>query len=976
MSLKAHLPPTLAVMALFHTACGRTGPPYSPEESLRLMRLEPGFRIERFAAEPMVVSPVAIEFDENGRIYVVEDRGYPLDVDGRAGRVKLLEDTNGDGYPDKSTVFADRLVLPTGVMRWKNGILVTDAPDVWYFEDTNGDGVADVKRKVLTGFALTNPQHTVNSPVYGLDNWIYLAHENPTSAIIFKDKFGDRGGDIRYADRTGAAVVAGRGRNIRFRPDTGEIEALSGSSQFGHAFDEWGHHFTLNNTYHARQEVIAARYLKRNPDLPLTSAQEEISDHGTPAKVFPLANIRIEMLSGVGEFTSACGLTWLGGGFALVAEPAHNLVHRDRIVPAGAAFRAQRTREQAEFLASEDPWFRPVNFALGPDGAIYMLDYYRLVIEHPEWMSEARSQAKELYAGNDRGRIYRITGEGQKPVSMVRLGQAPARELVAALANPNAWWRRTAQRLLVDRKPAEAVTLLEQMARSHESSLARLHALWTLEGFGKLETQWIVKALEDPVAGVRENAVILSETRLAGESGLADRLLALADDPDARVRFQLLATLGFVESAAARAARDKLLLRDIEDRWVQIAALSASPQEALRLIQLGALGEKETAGRTQFFRQAAAVIGASKRVPELEAVLGLIRTGGEWRRAATLEGLAAGLRAPLESARARRILLSFFASEDRAVRRGALRLLEAFGVKDSTAVDRAAANAIRRDADADLRADSVALVALADAAGRRAFFEKLVDPKEPEAVQAAAVRALGRVKGPETAKFLLARWRGMTSAVRLEAADAIYRDPERIPLVVAALKSGQIQPWTLEFRHKRALIMHRDPAIRQAARPILEADAGERAQVMRRYQAAASGKGDLARGQQVYERVCAKCHKLNGKGAEVGPDLATVRNQPRQVLLEDILNPNRSISQGFEAYVVETVSGGTIDGVMGPQTASTITLRHEEGKQDIIQRKDIKQIHVTDLSAMPADLDKQIDVRQMTDLLEYLKSSR
>ena len=178
--------------------CTRTGPPFSPQQALETFVLEEGFRIEVFAAEPLIRDPVAMEIDEQGRVYVVEMIGYPLDT-GRNGQVKLLDDTDGDGWPDRGTVFADGLMLPTGVLRWKQGVLVTDAPDVWYLEDTDGDNRADVKTAVLTGFALTNPQHTVSNPRYGLDNWIYLAHEPPIRTVIFKEKFGDEGSMIRFA---------------------------------------------------------------------------------------------------------------------------------------------------------------------------------------------------------------------------------------------------------------------------------------------------------------------------------------------------------------------------------------------------------------------------------------------------------------------------------------------------------------------------------------------------------------------------------------------------------------------------------------------------------------------------------------------------------------------------------------------------------------------------------------------------------
>jgi putative membrane-bound dehydrogenase-like protein len=975
------------------------------------MEVQPGYRVEKYLSEPAVVSPVAMEFDEYGRLYVVEDRGYPLDTEGKVGRIKLLEDRDGDGIPEKVTIFADKLTLPTGVMRWKNGILVTDAPDVWYLEDTNGDGVADVRKKVLTGFAFTNPQHTVNSPYYGLDNWIYLAHENAATAIIFQEKFGDRGSDVRYVDRENGAVITERGRNVRFQPDSGKLEALSGPSQFGQTFDEWGHHFTLNNTYHIRHEVIAARYLTRNPDLPAATATEEISDHGIPAKVFPIApRQRFEMLTGVGQFTSACGLTlYLGGAFpkefegsSLVAEPAHNVVHRDVVTPAGATFSARRTPERTEFIASRDPWFRPVNFSAGPDGAIYMLDYYRLVIEHPEWMAAQESKPKELYAGNDRGRIYRITPSG-KPLALargVRLGDASPEELVRELANPNIWWRRTAQRLLVDRKPAAAVGPLNAMAQSHPSAVARLHAIWALDGLGRLDPALIEKALSDPAPGIRENAIRLAEERLAAEPKLVQRLITLENDPDARVRFQLLATLGGLDSAAVQTTRDRILFRDVEDRWAQIAALSGGSGEARRLFDKAVNGPQnlvssESKGRTAYFRQVMLVMGARKQPAEIEAAVAAIarpaQPTADWWRVAALEGLATGLRGGnrrgqamgasreprISVPRAQQTLLVLFESAGAPVRRAALHVLELAGLpaQAQALLKRAEASAQDRKADPELRADSIGLLALARPEDRRAMLEGLVDSREPEAVQTAAIRALGYIQGPETGKFLIGRWRQMTSAVRVEAADALYRDPGRVPLVVASLKNGDIQAWTLAFRHKIALIMHRDPAIREAARPLLESSGGDRAKIIEQYLPALERKADASNGKKVFENICAKCHKLNGVGADVGPDLATMRHQPKQVLLTDILNPSLAISQGYEAYVVELVAGGSLDGVLGPQTASTLTLRHEQGKEDVIQRKDIKQMYATNLSAMPADVEKQVDIQQMADLLEYLKSS-
>jgi putative membrane-bound dehydrogenase-like protein len=965
------------MVVLSLAACRQSGPPYSPREALKTFQIEEGFRIELYASEPHVTDPVAMDIDENGRIYVVEDHGYPLETEGKVGVVKLLEDTNGDGRPDRSTVFADGLTLPTGVMRWKKGVLVTDAPNVWYFEDTNGDGRADVKRVVLTGFAFTNPQHTVNHPVYGLDNWIYLAHEGFAGAVLFTDKFGDRGSDLRFADRPEAPSIRNERRNVRFRPDTYQIESLSSSSQFGLAFDEWGHLFTHNNSNHLRHEVIAARYLQRNPDLLIPSAMQDISDHGAAAQVFPITRRpRFELLTNSWEFTSACGLTlYLGGAFpgpktSFVAEPAHNLVHRDVWTQAGSTFVAKRAREGVEFLASTDSWFRPVNFYVGPDGALYVLDYYRKIIEHPEWTSSEVATAKDLYDGRDLGRIWRITS-GQGPVASgqwAKLGGASDQELVGHLANPNIWWRRTAQRLLVDRKSAAVRELLVRLFETSGSPVGRLHALWTLDGLGQLDLALIEKALGDREAGVRESAVQLAEAR----SMPAEKLLRREQDPDPRVRFQVLLTLGAAKSAAAREAQNRLVRRDLEDRWVSVAALSASSERALALWE-SAPADSRTDARVALFRQAASAVGARHKDPEIRRVLQKVAAakdpGAEWWRAASLEGLALGRQrvAGMDD-----LLLQLFASPSAPVRRASLRLLERTGRTPPAApLGRAAKVVVDPQAEPDLRADNIGLLALGSPDG--ALLKKLIDPREPEPVQAAAVRALGRIKGDQVGAFLIDRWRALTPEVRTEAADAVFLEPGRVRLLLDAIQKDEVQPWTLAFRHKRQIIMHRDAAIRERGRPLLEAKAGDRAKVLERYQAALDRQGDRERGRQVFERVCAKCHKLNGKGADVGPDLGTVRNRTPDALLRDILLPSESIAQTYEAYVVETASSGVIEGVIGPQAPTTITIKHEEGKQDVIQRGDIKRMYASNLSAMPEDVDKQVSVEQMADLLKFLK---
>jgi len=251
----------------------------------------------------------------------------------------------------------------------------------------------------------------------------------------------------------------------------------------------------------------------------------------------------------------------------------------------------------------------------------------------------------------------------------------------------------------------------------------------------------------------------------------------------------------------------------------------------------------------------------------------------------------------------------------------------------------------------------------------------LISSEEPELVQAAAVRGVAKLEGSRPAEFLLQHWKSLPPAARREAGDGLVADPARMKILFSAIRDGRVQSWMLSPRQRYRLMDSPDPAVRDEARATLGFPVGARADVLKRYQPALSIKTDAERGKRVFSDICAKCHKLGGKGAEVGPDLATVRNRGKGELLSDILLPNETIASGYESYVVELVSGAVLDGVVGNQSPTSITLRREEGKEDVIQRKDIKSMYATDLSAMPEDLDKQLSVQQMADVLEYLKSA-
>ncbi|BCS32226.1 hypothetical protein TBR22_A14360 [Luteitalea sp. TBR-22] len=978
-------------------------PPYAPEVSITKIRTEPGFRVELVASEPDVQSPVAMDIDEDGRIWVVEMPGYPLDVS-PTGRVKLLEDTNGDGRVDKATLFADNLRLPSGVMRYKKGILVTSPPDLLYFEDVNGDGKADVREVVLTGFAKTNPQHAVNHPVFGLDNWIYLAHSGGSEPVIYRELFGDKGTDLRFAAMPDGKALDAKGRGVRLKPDEFKVEGLSSRTQYGNAFDAHGHFFAHNNSIHQRHEVIAARYLERNPHLLLTTAMAEISDHGNN-NIMPITHgARFDLLTEAGQFTSACALTVYGGGAfpagyegtTLIAEPVHNLIHRDVLRPQGSTFVASRARADMEFLASQDAWFRPVNMYVGPDGALYVIDYYRPYIEHPEWASSDLQRNPEILStGQDRGRIYRVVATDGAAATRAHmrpaLGRATDAQLVEALAHGNVWWRRTAQRLLVHGRRRDAAPALAAMVAARPSALGRLHALWTLEGLGRLEPAHVLLALKDEDPGVRENAIVLAE-RFLDQDAVATALLGTTGDRHARVRFQLLATLGSLDTPESRTAQERLLVADLEDEWVQVAALSASSDRAAayfdRALQPDSpFTASETPGRARFFDRLGGVLAARQKGDELgraiTAVSSTTGPAGDWWRASLLEGMARGL---VGSGDRRRLaasqdtLLTLATGTQPRVRRAAVQLLGVSGIDAGPAATAAMATARRVVGDAaapaEARVDAITLLALADAPAARALFESVITPTEPDAVQIAGVVALGRIPGAGTPTFLLSKWPTLSTPVRTSAATVILARREGSIAMLDALQNGDVKRWMLNFGHTRSLIMHRDEAIRARARTVLEEAPEARAERLARYSAALGGRGDAARGEGVYATHCSMCHQVDGRrGNEIGPDLSTVRHQPMPVLLQNILEPNRSIAQHYETYSVERQGGDPLVGVIGEQSPTSITFRQGPGVTTTVRRGDIRTMTVVPQSIMPASFSEVISPDDMAHLLAFLTSA-
>jgi putative membrane-bound dehydrogenase-like protein len=506
-------------------------PALSPAESLATIQTKPGLKVELVAAEPLVVDPVAFDWGTDGKLWVVEMYDYPnglaadpekqheldsqLEPTGDfkpGGRVKFLEDTTGDGQYDTATLFLDDIPFPTGIHCWRDGVLVTAAPEIFYAEDTTGDGKADVKLTLYRGFGEGNQQHRVNGLRWGLDNWVYVGNGDSGGEIVSlsgvlwdgkrgrgaEGKRGEEGpptedyplGPASPRPLFRASGIGDRvnvsGRDLRIWPDTGHMQSISGQTQFGRERDDWGNWFGNNNSRPLFHYVLDDTYLRRNPHLAVRSTWVEVPEIPGAAPVYPISRTlaRFNDFDKANRFTSACSTiifrdTFLGEeyfGNAFTCEPVHNLVSRLIVEPQGATFRGRRAEDErdSEFLASTDNWFRPVMVRTGPDGGLWVADMYRFVIEHPKWIPDEWKAKLHIRAGDDMGRIYRIVpdagpvfnpSEPSRWISDVdpnadpkdgRVGnrsyrEIPLERLVASLDSPNGWQRDTAQRLLIHR---------------------------------------------------------------------------------------------------------------------------------------------------------------------------------------------------------------------------------------------------------------------------------------------------------------------------------------------------------------------------------------------------------------------------------------------------------------------------------------------------------------------------------------------
>ena len=941
---------------------------HSPERSLRNIELRPGFQAELAATEPLVQDPIAIAWGPDGRTWVVEMGDYPLGIDGNGkpgGHVKILEDTNGDGHYIKSTIFLDNLPFPTGVMPWGKGVLITDAPNILYAEDTKRDGHADLVKVLYSGFAEGNQQHRANGLMYGLDNWIYGAN-------------GHSGGRIKSA-RTGDSVDIS-GRDFRIRPDQGLIEAATGITQYGRGMDDWGNWFGCDNSNPSYQFVLDEHYLRRNPHFAPPKPSHDVPDIPGAAPVYPISPDlpRFNDFWALHHFTSANSVTIyrddlfgpLFYGNSFVSEPVGNLVHREMVSRDGVLFHSRRApdEQKSEFLASFDGWFRPTMLRTGPDGAMWIVDMYRLVIEHPEWIPREWQEKLDLRAGHDLGRIYRVFPVGTRPRAIPRLDRLDTAGLVAALDSPSGWQRDTAQQLLVQRHDLSAVPLLEKAALESHRDLCRLHALCTLDGLSSLNPQLLQKALTDPSPGIRRHAVRLSEPFLAGNPGLGEIVARLASDPDAQVRMQVAYSLGEWDDPRAGEALGRLAVRERDDPYIEAAAMTSLTRMNLEPVLAAVMSAARQAAPPESVLSN--LLRFAQAVGDTHAVATVIDRATESRDGHFAAWQYQTIGALLDALDAARTPLASLARDADDSTRDAIRKLSSlFTAARSAAVDSgtspdAQAAAIRLlGRGVDRQADDLAML------------QGLLTPQTPIELQSAAVTALAHLQGDAAPKVLLGGWKSYGPALRGQVLDAMLNHPDWIASLLDAMEGKRVLPTDIDAIRRQRLLKSPDSAVRDAAAKLFaDVIKPDRQKVVEAYQPALKLEGDARRGPQIFARVCVQCHHFGGQGNAVGPDLASIGDKSPETLLVSILDPNRAVEPKYVGYVVETKDGRTLSGVLGTETATSITLLQANVPPVQVLRTDIVRLRSTGISLMPDGLESGLSQQDLADLIAYIRS--
>ena len=969
--------------------------PLPAKDSMQHLVVPEGFHVELYAADPQLEGkPIAMAWDEQGRLWICETYDYPNELQPRnigRDRIRICEDTDQDGVADKFTIFAEKLSIPSTLAFTNGGVLVQNGTETLFLKDTNGDDKADVRQILVSNWALGDTHGGVSNFQYGLDNWIWGMQGYNNSQPVAD-------GEKQQRFRMGFFRMKADGSAVEFIRSTNNNTWGFGMSEEGIIFGSTANgcpsvYMPIPNRYYESvsgwtPSLTLQSMADTNDFAPVTDKVRQVDNHGgyTAGAGHALYTAREYPL----EYWNRV---------AFVNGPTGHLVGSFVLTAKGSDF---ESTSPFNILASHDEWTAPIMAEIGPDGYVWVIDWYNYIVQHnptPEGFKTGKGAAYETDLRDKKhGRIYRIVPDGAKSAGYPNLAKASPEALVEALTHPTMLIRKHAQRLLVERNKKDVVDSLLALLANEEVdeiglNVGAIHALWTLEGLGVTNGKFtkvnaaLSQALKHPSAGVRRNVVQILPASPQAAVDIVNARLPF--DSHAQVRLMSLLALADHEPTAESA---KLLLEvgqrpnHMNDRWIADAFTSAAANHSTLLLEQLAEAKQltpEALNRLQIVAEHIARTESSQLI--VNALTNLGEASPEVLEA-VLAGVQKGTRKVEKVKLTAEMEKGFEELFNRlpAASRGTLvSLASGWGSKQIAKYSDQIFDSLLdvvadEDEKASSRIDAAKQLVAFMPQSEDVVFEllDLISPSTEFDVAAGIVETIQDSQWKEAGDELVSRIDGLTPGVRKVAVTTLLKRPELTNSLLSAFEEGSISITELALDQQLALSNHPNRRIREQAKELMSKRGAsineDRQKVIESYHAAVSHTGDAEKGLAIYEQNCAKCHVHGKIGIRIGPDLTGMAVHPKEELLTHILDPSRNVEGNFKAYSVVTTEGRVINGLLTSESKTAIELFDTQGKKQSVLREDVDQLIVSKKSVMPEGFESTISIEQMTDLLEFL----
>ena len=963
--------------------------PLSVEKSLKHYSVPEGFELKLFASDDQFGGkPIAMTWDDRGRLWVSVTKDYPNELQ-RAGEgrdsIVVCEDTDGDGKADKFTTFADKLSIATSLLCVHGGVLVHQAPHTLFLKDTDGDGKADLRQEVITGWGTGDTHAGPSNLRYGFDNWVY--------------------GIVGYSRLTG--TVAGERFNFgqalyRFKLEKDgehklkvtkfEMLRNTNNNSWGVAFNEDGDlfgstangcplvHMPIPNRYYemvrGANPGVLPNIVLNNNFHPITDGVRQVDWHGG-----------FTAGSGCAIYTARNYPEAYWNRTAFVSEPTGHLVAALVLQPSGTDYVA---RYGWNLVAADDEWAAPIDAQVGPDGNVWILDWYNFIVQHnptPAGFTTGKGAAYETPARDKtHSRIYRLVYTKAKEAKPLDLSKAKPAELVEALKSDNMFWRQHAQRLLVEKGDKAVADGLQKLSADPKAGpQAVLHAVWALDGL-QASDKSSASLLAHPSPAVRRAALqTLPKDAKSVDAILTSKCL---DDADPRVKLAALLALADQPTAAAAGPVLAKRLAAIEagsDRGLNDATLAASVAHAGPVLaELAKAKDARWSAQALTTVERIAASYAAKAPADLGGLLASL--GNSPVSDSIVTGLAAGWpssKAAKLTADDEAAFVKAMAATSAASRGRLLKLAGAWGVKGIEAQLAEVAKGLLATVT-DATATDAARVAAAKQAieflptdeGAAEKLTAAITAKASPELLAGLLDALGGSKAKAAGPALVAKLPSLPPTVRPLALRVVLARREPTKAFLDAVEKGTLRFDMLDLDQKTALAAHPDKEVAERAKKLLAMGGGlpdaDRQKVIEQFTEVVKKTGDAGLGKKAFATHCAKCHKHGGEGAQIGPDLTGFAVHPKEEILIAVLDPSRSVEGNFKAYTARLLDGRVVTGLLTAQTKTTVELLDAENKKHTFNTADLDELTESKKSLMPEGFEKQMTKAEITDLLEFL----